>query len=66
MTVINEPFVLLRCHLGDPECGGRRAPRRHAAAFVLPSRVQHAASPPAGGRLQPLCLTGEEQVPQQQ
>lgn len=36
-VVVNEPFILLRCHLGDPECGGRRAPRRHAAALVLPS-----------------------------
>lgn len=55
-----------RCHLGDPERGSGRPPRRHAAALLLPGRVQHPAAPSAGRRLQPLCLAREEQVPQQQ
>lgn len=55
-----------RCNLGDPECGGRRPAWRHTAAFLFPSRVQHPASSQAGGRLQPLRLAREEQVPQQQ
>lgn len=55
-----------RCHLGDPERGGRRPTRRHAAAFIFPSRVQHPAPPEPGGRLQPLRVAREEQVPEQQ
>lgn len=63
----NMPFVSFnRCHLGDPECGGWRPPWRHTAAFLFPSRVQHPASPQPAGRLQPLRLAREEQVPQQQ
>lgn len=55
-----------RCDLGDPECGGGGPSRRHTAALLLPSRVQHPATPPVGWRLQPLCLAWEEQVLQQQ
>lgn len=55
-----------RCDLGDPERGGGRPPGRHAAAFVFPGRVQHPAQPKPGRRLQPLRLSGEDQVPQQQ
>lgn len=55
-----------RCHLGDPERGSGRPPGCHAAALLLPGRVQHPAAPSSGRRLQPLRLAREEQMPQQQ
>ncbi len=54
--------LLCRCDLGDLECGRRRPAGRHTAVILLRDRVQHAATPQSGGRLQPFRLTTEEQA----